>query len=215
MQPSFDYGGHSGNLNYFVSGDYLSSDLGIESPDGSVNPIHDHTKQYHGFGYFEDILDADNRLSLILGTSNGQFEIPNQSGLQPSLGLTVNGQTQYPSEDLDENQREVTQYAILSWQHAQGALDWQTALSSRYSSLTFTPDPLGDLLYDGIAQHAYKRDVALGWQTDLAYRLDPRAHAARRLVPAARPGHQRNHLAGAGDRCGGQSAQRRTGVDCR
>ncbi len=178
FQPSFDYGGHSGNLNYFVSGDYLSSDLGIESPDGSVNPIHDHTKQYHGFGYFEDILDEDNRLSLILGTSNGQFEIPNQSGLQPSLGLTVNGQTQYPSENLDENQREVTQYAILSWQHAQGALDWQTALSSRYSSLTFTPDPLGDLLYDGIAQDAYKRDVAFGWQTDLAYRLAT-AHTLR------------------------------------
>jgi outer membrane receptor protein involved in Fe transport len=171
LQPSVDYGGHSGNLNYFVSADMLRSDLGIESPDGSANPIHDHTTQYHGFGYFENILDADNRLSLILGASSGWFEIPNQSGLQPSLGLTVNGQTEYPSEYLDENQRELTQYAILSWQHAQGALDWQTALSGRYSSLTFTPDPLGDLLYNGIAQHAYKRDVALAWQTDLAYRL--------------------------------------------
>src|ERR1700728_4319938 len=40
FQPSFDYGGNSGNLNYFVSGDLLRSDLGIESPDGSSNPIH-------------------------------------------------------------------------------------------------------------------------------------------------------------------------------
>ena len=172
FEPSFEYGGNAGDLNYFVSGDMLRNDLGIESPDGSSNPLHDHTTQYHGFGYFEDILDPDNRLSLILGTSNDKFQIPNQSGLQPSLGLSVNGQTAFASEDLNENQRELTSYAILSWQHAEDALDWQTSLSSRYSSLTFEPDPIGDLLYNGISQWAFKRDVAFSWQTDAAYKLN-------------------------------------------
>src|SRR5258706_3395463 len=55
VTPSFNYGGTSGSINYFVSADYLQSDLGIESPDGRSNPLHDHTKQYHGFAYFEDI----------------------------------------------------------------------------------------------------------------------------------------------------------------
>ncbi len=32
VQPSFNYGGSDGRLNYFVSGDFLRSDLGIESP---------------------------------------------------------------------------------------------------------------------------------------------------------------------------------------
>jgi outer membrane receptor for ferrienterochelin and colicins len=178
FEPSFDYGGNSGNLNYFVSGDMLRNDLGIESPDGSTNPIHDHSTQYHGFGYFEDILDADNRLSLILGTSNDAFQIPDLHGLQPNLGLSVNGQTTFPSEDLNENQRELTSYAILSWQHSQDALDWQSSLSGRYSSLTFEPDPIGDLLYNGISQWAYKRDDALGWQTDAAYKLND-AHTIR------------------------------------
>ena len=172
FEPSFEYGGNAGDLNYFVSGDMLRNDLGIESPDGSSNPLHDHTTQYHGFGYFEDILDPDNRLSLILGTSNDKFQIPNQSGLQPSLGLSVNGQTAFASETLNENQRELTSYAILSWQHAEDALDWQTSLSSRYSSLTFEPDPIGDLLYNGISQWAFKRDVAFSWQTDAAYKLN-------------------------------------------
>lgn len=178
FEPSFDYGGSSGTLNYFVSGDFLRSDLGIESPDGSSNPLHDHTTQYHGFGYLEDILDDSNRLSLIVGSSTGKFQIPNQRGLQPSLGLTVNGQTDYPSENLDENQRELTHYAVLSWQHAQGALDWQSSLTSRYSSLTYTPDALGDLLYDGITQNAYKRDVAFSWQTDASYKMND-AHTLR------------------------------------
>ena len=178
FQPSVEYGGSSGNLSYFVSGDMLKSDLGIESPDGSSNPLHDHTTQYHGFGYFEDILDSANRLSLIVGTSNGKFQIPNQSGLQPTLGLTVNGQTDFPSENLDENQREVNSYAVLGWQHTEGAIDWQTAVTGRYSSLTFTPDPLGDLLYNGIAQNAYKRDVAFAWQTDISDKIND-AHTLR------------------------------------
>jgi outer membrane receptor protein involved in Fe transport len=44
--------------------------------------------------------------------------------------------------------------------------------------LAFTPSPIGDLLYDGIAQNAYKRDVALGWQTDAAYQIND-AHTLR------------------------------------
>ncbi len=172
VQPSVNYGGGAGSFSYFVSGDFLRSDLGIESPDGSSNPIHDHTKQYHGFGYFEDILDEQNRVALIIGSSVGRFQIPNQDGLQPSLGLTVNGETEYPSRNLDENQREVTQFGALSWQHSSGALDIQTSFIARYSSLTFVPDVLGDLLYDGLAQHAYKQNVAYAAQSDAAYRLN-------------------------------------------
>ena len=178
VEPSFNYGGSDGRLNYFVSGDFLHNDLGIESPDASSDPIHDHTKQYHGFGYFEYILDDANRLSAVLSSSVGDFQIPNRAGLTPSLTnadgspLIVDGQTTYPSAALNENQRELNHFAILSWQHSQGAFDVQTSATARYSSLTFTPDPLGDLLFTGIAQDAYKQNVAYALQTDAAYKLD-------------------------------------------
>jgi outer membrane receptor protein involved in Fe transport len=178
VQPSFNYAGSSGSFNYFVVGDYLSNGLGIESPDGSRNPIHDDTKQYHGFVYLEDVLDADNRVAVTAGTASGSFQIPNQSGLQPSLGLNVNGQTTYPSQNLDENQREITQFAILSLQHSEGPLDTHTALISRYSSLNFQPDPIGDLLFNGVSQQAYKRNVAFALQSDSAYKLND-AHTVR------------------------------------
>src|SRR6202008_1361326 len=77
-----------------------------------------------------------------------------------------------PSQALDENQREVTQFGVLSWQHSAGALDMQTSFIARYSSLTFIPDPLGDLLFTGIAQDAYKQNVAYALQSDAAYRLN-------------------------------------------
>jgi outer membrane receptor for ferrienterochelin and colicins len=178
VEPSFSYGGGAGSFSYLVTGDFLRNDLGIESPDGSSNPIHDHTTQYHGFGYFEDILDDNNRVALMLGSSVGKFQIPDLYGEQPSLGYTVNGVSTYPSQALNENQREVTQFGALSWQHSQGALDMQTSVIARYSSLAFVPDFPGDLLFTGIAQDAYKQNMAYGAQSDGAYKLND-AHTIR------------------------------------
>ena len=170
-QPSAEFGGSVGQYTYYVSADYKQDNLGIESPDGSSNPLHDHTTQGHAFSYLEDIIDSSNRVSLILGLSNEEFQIPNQQGLQPSLGLNVNGQTAFLSDDLNERQHELTEYAIATWQHSEGALNWQTSLSARYTSLHFAPDLTGDVLYNGIAQDAFKNDTAIGWQTDGAYKL--------------------------------------------
>jgi outer membrane receptor for ferrienterochelin and colicins len=177
-QPSAEFGGSVGQYTYYVSADYKQDNLGIESPDGSSDPLHDHTTQGHAFGYFEDILDSSNRVSLILGLSNDEFQIPNQSGLQPSLGLNVNGQTDYLSNNLNERQHELAEYAIVTWQHSEGALNWQSSLSARYTSLHFAPDLVGDLLYNGIAQDAFKNDTAIGWQTDGSYKLND-AHTVR------------------------------------
>src|ERR1700678_3576249 len=65
FQPSAEYGGSDGKYTYYVTGDYKEDDLGIESPDGSSNPLHDFTRQEHVFVYLEDIIDTDNRVSLI------------------------------------------------------------------------------------------------------------------------------------------------------
>jgi outer membrane cobalamin receptor len=189
FEPSVEYGGSSGNLTYFVTVDMLRNDLGIESPDGSSNPIHDHATQTHAFGYFEDILDTKDRLALVLGAFNGQYQIPNQNGLQPDTVLgtnslplqvqTPNGiQNTYLSNGLNENQHELTQYAIVSLQHSEEAFHFQSSLSVRYTSLDFEPDWIGDLLFNGIAQNAFKADTALGWQTDSVFHLSE-AHTLR------------------------------------
>ena len=128
VEPSFNYGGTAGSFNYFVSGDFLRNDLGIESPDGRSTPDHDHTTQYHEFAYLEYILDESNRLSAVLSSSAGKFQIPNRGNQLPGIAnadgtpLVVNGQTTYPSDALNENQRELNHFAILSWQHSQGRL---------------------------------------------------------------------------------------------
>jgi outer membrane receptor protein involved in Fe transport len=191
LSPSFAYGGAAGHFNYFVSGDYTTNTLGIESPDGRSDPAHDRTRQYHGFAYLQDILDENSSLTGVLGTSNAIFQIPNRVGLQPGgldgivgLGslspasgnhlLDANGVTSFPSDMLDERQREITHYAIASYLRSAGALDMQVSLFGRYSSLYFTPGGnAGGLLYDGIAQRAYKRDLAYGVQAEGAWHAGP------------------------------------------
>src|SRR5882757_8160148 len=187
LSPSIAYGGSSGHFNYFVSGDYTTNSLGIESPDGSTDPRHDRTKQYHGFAYLQDILDNNSSVTAVLGTSNAMFQIPNQVGLQPTgidgivgLGpqnpnsgdfvLNANGATSFPSQNLDERQREITHYGMLSYLHSAGSLDYQISAIGRYSSLFFTPgNNSGDILYNGLAQTAYKRDLSYGLQAEGAW----------------------------------------------
>ncbi|MGZ5927352.1 MAG: TonB-dependent receptor, partial [Rhizomicrobium sp.] len=189
LNPSASYGGSDGSFNYFVSGDYSTSTLGIESPDGSSDPKHDRTKQYHLFGFAQEILDQNSSITAIAGVANAMFQIPNRIGLQPSgidgivgLGpqdpasgdfvLQANGQTAFPSAALDERQREATDYGILSYLRSDGNLDTQVSLFGRFSSLFFTPGAnAGDILYDGLAQTAYKRDVAYGVQAEGAWHL--------------------------------------------
>ncbi len=178
VSPSVNYGGSTGRLNYFVSADATQNDLGIESPDGRATPLHDRTRQTHAFAYLEDVVDADNRLSLILAWANSQFQIPNVAGAVPGEGYVVNGRSTYDSAALDENQRERTQFAILGWQHSHGPLDLQSALTVRQSALQFTPDIYGQLLFGGFAQGADKSNLAFDWQTDAAYQIDA-AHTIR------------------------------------
>ncbi|MGH6872882.1 MAG: TonB-dependent receptor [Rhizomicrobium sp.] len=169
IEPSFDYGGSSGGFNYFVSGDYLQDNVGIESPNGSADPIHDKTSQYHGFGYFEQILDPYSRVTVILGTSHDHFQIPDNPG--QATGFTVNGDSSFDSSKLNETQREITDYGIVSYLHSRGNFDFQVSGFARYSSLNFAPDVLGDLEFNGIAQSAFKKDTAFGMQAEGAWHV--------------------------------------------
>jgi outer membrane receptor protein involved in Fe transport len=178
ITPSIEYGGSSGATSGFFSGSYTGTDVGIESPDGRATPLHDHSDQYQAFGYLDHILDDTSRVSLIAGTSQQTFQIPNVSGLQPDLGFSQNGRTAFASEALDQRQREGTSYAIVSYLKTAGDFTGQASLFTRYSELRYTPDVTGELLFNGIAQAARKSDLSFGTQLEGAYKLND-AHTLR------------------------------------
>ena len=173
-EPSAEYGASWGANSAFVSASYLHTGVGIESIDGAAMPLHDASNQFQAFGYFDHIIDDRSRLSLIVGTSQDTFQIPNPRGLRSSVdgaNLAVGGQTDFLSDDLDERQREGTTFAIASYLYAADRATIQASLFSRYSSLSYTPDPAGDLMFNGIAQTARKSDTAAGLQLEAKYEL--------------------------------------------
>jgi outer membrane receptor protein involved in Fe transport len=176
--PSIEYGGSWGSTSGFFSGSYTRTDVGIESPDGSGTPLHDHSDQYQAFGYVDHILDDTSRVSAIFGTSQQTFQIPDVRGLQPDLGLNVNGRTTFASENLDQNQREGTTYGIVSYLKTLDKFTIQASAFARYSELRYSPDVVGELLFNGIAQSALKTDLSLGTQLEAAYKLND-AHTMR------------------------------------
>jgi outer membrane receptor protein involved in Fe transport len=171
LEPSFEYGGRSGPVDWFVTGDYTHNNRGIENPSASFEALHDTTNQFHGLAYVSGIVDPDTRISLILGGFDGGFQIPDNPG-QPTLGFAVNGVTSFDSSKLNENQQERTEFAILSLQKHVGDVDLQVSAYTRDSWLHFSPDWLGDLLFNGIAQQATRSDTASGVQTDASWRIN-------------------------------------------
>jgi TonB dependent receptor len=162
---------------YFLTGRYFTSSLGIENPTSAPEAIHDLTQQERGFGYISTIIDPTLRVSFITGASLGKFQIPNNPGQTPLLASAF-GVTSFDSSHLDENQQERTYFNVLSVQKSANDVDFQLSYFNRYSSLHFVPDVVGDLLFNGVASDVYRATFANGLQGDGSYRVND-AHTLR------------------------------------
>ena len=168
-EPAFSYGGRSGKIDYFLSGQYIHNGLGIENPTASFTPIHDATDQYYGLAKITGIVDENTRLAFIGGLANSRFQIPNVPFQTPAF--TVGGTSYWPSSVLDQRQWEKTYFAIASLQKSYQDLDFQLSGFTRYSSLTYKPDAFGDLLFNGIAPWTTRTSFATGVQGDGSWKF--------------------------------------------
>jgi hypothetical protein len=125
FQPSLEWGGRVGQIDYYFTGEVLHNHEGIENPAPTSNAIHDISTQPRGFGYISGIIDPTTRLTAILGTSYSQYQIPNNPGQTPGLGLTVNGVSDFNSSELNENQRQITHEKIAASEPAWGPFEGQ------------------------------------------------------------------------------------------
>jgi opacity protein-like surface antigen/outer membrane receptor protein involved in Fe transport len=173
---SMQYGGKTGSTEYFFSGRYIENILGIENPRPSINAIHDFSQQDRGFAYVSTIIDPTTRLSFIGGTTTNRFQIPNTPGVPVSF--TAFGNTGFDSSQLNENQVESYKFGVLALQKSVADVDLQLAYFNRTSSIAFTPDPTGDLMFNGVATNVYRGSVVNGVQGDSAFRLND-AHTLR------------------------------------
>jgi outer membrane receptor protein involved in Fe transport len=169
ITTSLEYGGTVGQTQYFVSGRYFGSNLGIENPTPSNEAIHDRTSQQKGFLYLSTAIDPNSRLTFMSGVSNGTYQIPNNPG-QPS-NFTAFGVSDFNSAFLNEHQNEFNQFNVAAYQKSVDDIDFQVSYFNRYSQLHFYPDPTGDLVFNGVASNVYRQSFVNGIQEDTAWRV--------------------------------------------
>ena len=151
INPSLEYGTSVDGYNFYFSGDYLDTQEGVNNTTGKYNPIHDHSEQTHDFAYLEKILDPNNKISVMFGEFNSQFQIPNTPGVAPLGGISaINGTpiSAFNSANLTEHQTEGAQFGAISYLHSEGPLDFQVSVVSKYSFLDYHPDLFGDRAFN-------------------------------------------------------------------
>jgi outer membrane receptor protein involved in Fe transport len=166
LNPSAEIHGNDGPWSYFLTGSYLENDIGIENPIASRDAIHDHTNQFKGFGDISYLLNDSTRLSFMFGATNNRFEIPNNPDQQPRYDL--DGISDFDSRDLDERQKEATRFGVLSLQGMFASTNYQISLGQRYTSVDYQPDPIGDLVFTGVAGTIARSNRADTLQADFA-----------------------------------------------
>ena len=180
VQPSFQFGSSKGNMTYYLTGSFLHDNLGIENPAPTQNAIHDQTDQYKGFGYLSYLINPTSRLSVMVGSYDGWFQIPNYPGQTPNPAyLTGTGITGFDSSTLNERQYETNRYGIIAFQSSIGSdFDYQLSYVTHYTSVHFMPDTTGDLVFNGVASDVFRSSFSNGLQGDGSYRLSD-AHTIR------------------------------------
>ncbi|MHC1480863.1 TonB-dependent receptor [Frateuria aurantia] len=167
LNPNFSLYGNKGRWSWFVTANYLGDSLGMENPQKGIKAIHDQTHQGKAFADLTYLINDNTRLSVMAGYANNRFQIPNISGQTPSYQYL--NQTRFDSSQLNENQSENTRFLDLVLQgKIADSTDYQISIGQRYSSVDYTPDVIGDLMFNGVASQISRSNRADTLQADFS-----------------------------------------------
>jgi outer membrane receptor protein involved in Fe transport len=102
-------------------------------------------------------------------------DVPNETPIYTLKGVNP---ANYPSSEIDSNLEQQDYYGVIALDGAIGPnSDYQIAYSSHYHRENFNPDPISDLIYQGVAPKIFDSDFSNSLQGDVNYRWG--AHAFR------------------------------------
>lgn len=152
INPSFEYGGTVGEkFRYYAMNSYTTTDRGIEPPTLGRSIFHGQSERNQTMLRGDYQYNNNNNFTLLFLNSIAKFQIPTQPGQTPNatiVGLLPTGFSPVPSEMVDENQKENSQYGHLLWRHDVNARNFfSLAGYFRHTRATFRTDPLNVLAY--------------------------------------------------------------------
>ena len=181
-------------VQYLFTGRYLQTTEGIENPLPTLNAIHDFSQQDKRLRLHVDLrrpvyAPEPDRRHVHQLVSDSQRSRPPVGSLGNPPVTSAFGITNFNSAQLNENQYENTQFGVLALQRSVNGFDGQLSYFTRYNFLHFMPDPVGDLLINGIASDITRQSYTNGIQGDASYVINRRTRCAPASPSAAnKPG---------------------------
>jgi hypothetical protein len=115
------------------------------------------------------IVDITTRTDLFNNSGSVGFYGGSHGTVAPNIDFGV---TSFNSALLNENQVERTSFSVLALQKSVDGFDGQLSYFTRYNELRYTPDPIGDLLINGIASDIGRISYTNGIAGDGSYKLN-------------------------------------------
>jgi len=181
VNPSFEYGGTVGEkFRYYALNSYMSTNRGIEPPTLGHSVFHDQNERNQTYLRGDYQHDNRNSLSWVFLNAVAKYQIPTIPGLGvnadvlPLLQAQDPTFTPAPSQAVNQNQKENSQYTHLVWRHDVNAENFfQFAGFLRNSYANFTTDPFNTLAYAPQEQTANQKRKAYTLGTRLDYTWTP------------------------------------------
>jgi hypothetical protein len=167
--PSFQYAGCDGGLSSYVSVLYNQSNSAFSSATPGADAIHDRTQEGQAFGFFAYPIASTMKVTLLLSGTSSTNQLPNVPNLTPEFVLA--GVANPPNSAVIGSHLDFDDYlAVLSLIGTPSSeLNYQLAYSEHGISQRFHPDPVGELIYQGVASTASHVDHDHTLQGDLTY----------------------------------------------
>ncbi|MGD9850051.1 MAG: TonB-dependent receptor [Nitrospirales bacterium] len=155
LNPSFEYGGTLGStFRFYFQNSFTSTNRGINPPTLGKTIFHDQSNRNQTFIRGDWQMDNRNTVTGLFLNSLAKFQIPTRPDLLPNPTIVGLIQAQNPgftpdsSQNIDETQKETSQYSHVVWRH-----DWShdryfsLAGYFRHNRATFNTDPFNVLSY--------------------------------------------------------------------
>ncbi len=169
FSPSVEYAACDGAFSSYVSGRETWSNTAFSNATPVPTPLHDEGSTAQALGFWTYSLAEDVRLSLLLSATRSDNELPNAAGLAPAFRLAAPGPVP-TSADIDShlNFRDYLLMGSVKGSPS-SSLDLQLGYTAHYISQEFDPDPVGELVYQGVASRALHQDRDNALEGDLRY----------------------------------------------
>ncbi len=169
ISPDLEYASCDGALSGSFSARQTWSNTAFSSATPGPTPIHDSTRQTQGLGFWSYAVSEETHVDWLLSATRSDNELPNASGLAPAYHLA--GATVVPSSAAIDSRLDFRDYLVMLGVKSSPAegLDLQFGYSGHIISQQFNPDPVGELLYQGVASQASREDHDNTLEGDLRY----------------------------------------------